>query len=200
MKQFYLNTETTGTNESRHGLVQIAGIYYDGGLEQEINLYIKPFPGDEIDPKAMEVHGLDPHAAVQPSGVEFLEPKEAYRQLVWFLGNRVNKYDKQDKMHIKGYNVAFDIRFLRRFFEKNDNSYFESYFYPSGLDIYALACYFLADKPLPNYKLTTVADHLGLNVDMNQAHGALYDIWITKAVETGILYYIGVDRGILLDL
>ena len=35
---------------------------------------------------------------------------------------------------------------------------------------------------MPNFKLTTVAPVMGVDVDLAKAHGALYDTEITKAV------------------
>ena len=101
------------------------------------------------------------------------------------LDKYVDRFNKKDKFFLVGYNNAsFDNQFLRKFFEDNGDKYFGSWFWSNSIDVMVLASAYLATRrpDMENFKLSTVAKTLGVNVDDELLHNALYDIRLTKAV------------------
>lgn len=96
-----------------------------------------------------------------------------------------SKYNKKDKFFLVGYNnAAFDNQFLRGFFLQNSDNYFGSWFWSNTIDVMVLASAYLATRrpDMENFKLSTVAKTLGVDVESESLHNALYDINLTKAV------------------
>ena len=116
----------------------------------------------------------------------FSAPKKVFNDLTDELSKHIDKYNPRDKFVLLGYNVGFDAQFLRNFWLKNQDKYFGSWFYYPPLDVMALAFdYILKNKDrskMKDFKLMTVAKELGLDVDLEQAHGAMYDINLTRDI------------------
>jgi len=72
---------------------------------------------------------------------------------------------------------------MRSWFEKCGDKYFGSFFYFPPLDIMNIAIWNLIRKrrTLPNFKLETVANHLGVTAE-GDFHDAMKDILITKNI------------------
>lgn len=60
----------------------------------------------------------------------------------------------------------------------------KAWFWSNSIDVMVLASAYLATRrpDMENFKLSTVAKTLGVNVDNESLHNALYDIRLTKAV------------------
>lgn len=177
-KLFYIDVETTGTNPQKHGLVQIAGIIeVDGEEKERINLLISPFEGDTIEAEALEVIGKDEELLWS-----YEQPREIYKQFIACMEKYVDRYDRSDKFHFIGYNSRFDDSFIRTWFRKLDDNYYGSWFYWPAIDVSNLAAVHLIDQrgSMPNFRLMTVADYLGIDVDADKAHDALYDVEVTR--------------------
>jgi len=179
----FIDVETGGLDPGNCALLQIAGIIEseDEKIEEEkFNFHIKPFDSDKVDPKALAVNNLTKE---QIDGFE--SPETVYDQLLQLWGGFVDCYDKRDKMFFIGYNShSFDMPFVREYFRKCDDKYFGSWFHYPSIDVMILAAHYLMDKRrwMPNFKLMTVADRLGIVVDKTRLHDAFYDIEITKQV------------------
>jgi len=181
MKFLFTDTETTGLDPKRNGIVQIAGIFcnYEEGkgftAQEEFNFLIKPFDGDEISDEALKIQGR-----TREQIATYASPNEVYRNLLAMLTKRANKYDKKDKLFFSGYNAKFDMDFLREFFVKNGDKYFGSWFFYPAIDVMLMAAvgrmYNRAE--LPDFKLGTVAASYGLTFD-EKLHDALVDIKLT---------------------
>lgn len=80
--------------------------------------------------------------------------------------------------------MAYDDNFFRGFFLQNGDNFFGSWFWADSIDVLVLASTFLADRraDLPNFKLATVADFLGIDTTAGKLHDASFDIFVTKAV------------------
>ncbi len=180
-KLFFYDLETTGTNPGRHGIHQISGeIVIDGKSVETFDFKVQPNPKAQIEDAALAVGGVtrEQIMAYPPMG-------QVYTQLVTLLAKYVNKYDKTDKFHLVGYNNrGFDDNFFRGFFLQNGDNYFGSWFWADSIDVLVLASTFLADRraELPNFKLATVADFLGIDTTAGKLHDASFDIYVTKAV------------------
>lgn len=176
-KLCFIDTETTGTDPKKHGLIQLAGIIVVGGSELEsFDFRPAPFESDVIDDSALAVNG------VARDGLAKLEkPSIVHDAFQTILGGHVDKFEKRDKFFFVGYNASFDMDFVRAFFVKCGNVYFGSWFFFPPIDVMNLAAVRLMDeRPMMlNFKLGTVADALGLKTE-GALHDALTDVRLTK--------------------
>ena len=178
MKKFFCDIEMTGTDYSKHGIVQIAGIIVIDGVEKErFNFSIQPFSSDVIDQEALTVNGV---AAESLFAAPRLTPHQAYHELITVLSRYVDKFNKRDKFFFIGYNARFDVDFLRAFFEKCLDKYFGSWFWFPPIDVMNMAALDLINvRPkLENFKLGTVAVVFDLKAD-GDLHDAFTDIKLT---------------------
>lgn len=191
-KLLFIDVETTGTDPERHGLTQISGCVQIGDtLHEHFDYYVRPYPADQIEDAALEVTGMDrrqflpdgdPNCLKVP-GQEFQPPQVVYNQLVDLLGRHVNKFDRTDKFQFVGYNAhSFDMPFMRKFWEKNNDRYFGSWFWYPCLDVMLVWAQLLQPvrAQLKNFKLMTIAAHAGLEVDESRLHDSQYDIELTR--------------------
>ena len=181
MKLFFYDLETTGTNPGRHGVHQISGEIVIGNKVQEVfDFHVRPNPKAIIDQAALQVAGVTEEQIMAYPPMEHV-----YKQLIELLSHYVDRYDRNDKYFLAGYNnTSFDNNFLRGFFKQNGDDYFGSWFWSNSIDVMVLATqYLLRERPkMLNFKLSTVAEHMGIFVDKNDLHSADYDIALTKAI------------------
>lgn len=179
-KIIFIDTETTGLEIAKHAIVQIGAIIeIDGEIKEKINLDIAPFPGAVYTEAALKVTGksVDELTAYPASTLQ-------YREFKSFLAKYVDKFDKTDKFHFVGYNAVFDDSFLRKFFKRNGDSYYGSYFWWPPIDVAQMAQLTFMDTraTFKSFKLQDVAAKMGLDVKAGQLHDALFDIELTRDV------------------
>ena len=190
-KLCFIDVETTGTDAKRNGILQIAGeiILLEGlttGTDKKhnyevvdsFNFNVKPFATDVIEDKALEVNKI-----TREQIHTFENPSASYQGIMNIFCKSVDKYNKKDKYFFVGYNARFDYDFMRAWFEKNGDKYFGSFFYFPPLDVMNAAMWNMIRerKTLPNFKLETVANNLGITLEGN-FHDAMKDIQITKEI------------------
>lgn len=181
MKLFFFDLETTGTYPGKNGIHQISGeIVIDGEVVEQFDFHVQPNPKAVIEQAALDV------ANVTKEQIMAYPPmQDVYQELTAMLAKYVDKYDKTDKFFLVGYNnAAFDNQFLRGFFLQNGDKYFGSWFWANSIDVMILATVFLADQraEMANFKLSTVAKQLNIEVDEESLHGADYDIYLTRKI------------------
>jgi len=101
------------------------------------------------------------------------------------LSKYVDKFNKKDKFHLVGYNNAsFDNAFFRAFFVQNNDVYFGSWFWSDSIDIMVLASFKLRNvrHELVDFKQSSVAKYLGIEIDDTKLHDAEYDIQICMKI------------------
>jgi DNA polymerase-3 subunit epsilon len=116
--------------------------------------------------------------------------REVYDRLVGMLSNYVDKYNRQDKFFLAGYNNAsFDNYFLKAFFVQNGDNYFYSWFWINSIDIMVLATqHLMAERhQMADFKQETVAKALGIEIERDKLHDAAYDIRLTREIYTRII-------------
>lgn len=184
MYRIFIDTETTGLDAKRCGIIQIAGIIYKGDIENLIemdrfDIYCQPITGDYVDTKALEANNI-----TLKQIETFMKASEAKSRLLAILGKYVDKYNPKDKMLLYGYNISFDADFLRSWFEKMGDKYFGSWFWWPPIDVMGKAADHIDEKrpELENFKLSTVAKYLGVEVTDEALHNAMYDIELTVKV------------------
>lgn len=179
IKRCFLDTETTGLNPKENGILEIGFIIEVGDHIEEFTIECSPFKNDIIVDKALEVNRISKENLFKRK-----PPKEAYNEFVGILSQHIDRYNKRDKFFFFAYNAPFDYNFLREFFIKNNDNYFGSYFFYPAIDVAVLAAMHLQDERhrMSSFKLTAVAPVLGIDINIEEAHGALYDAKTMRSI------------------
>lgn len=179
-KTFWFDVETTGLDTDLNEIIQLAGIIeIDNKIVEEFDLLMKPTDFANISSKALEVQ-----KRTLSDIKTYKDPSITHKKLVEIFDKYINKFDREDKMAIGGYNVDFDIGFLFSFFKRNGHNFLGSYidftrkYDPLGV------MYFLKSSGKydgQNCKLETVANEFGIDLGKD-AHDALADVIATKEI------------------
>ena len=182
MKTIYLDTETTGLKPYKHDIHQLAClIQIDKEVVEEHDLRIRPRRPENIEPRALQIAGV-----TKEQIMAYPESKEVYKTFLTILGRHIDKYDTSDKFTIIGYNVRFDVDFIRSWFQAMDDPYFGSWFHSAVGDVMALAAFARQQgfvKPADS-KLGTLCRSYDIELD---AHDALNDIRATRSLAHKLL-------------
>jgi DNA polymerase-3 subunit epsilon len=176
-KVCYFDLETGGLDPQKHGVVQIAMLVeVRGQVVGEKMWYVNPYSGDRIEPDALAVNKLSLEQVRS-----FPKAQAVLGQVKEFLAQYVDRYNTFDKFTPAGYNVQFDLNFLKQFFLKGGDSFFGAWFNYRMVDpmqfLYWLRL--AGEIDLPNYKLETVCAHFDIPLG-EAAHDALADIKATR--------------------
>jgi len=180
MKMLFIDCETLGTNENEHPIVEVSFAYMDvKGIEKK-KILMKPNK-DSFEERALEIMGLSIEDLYNRTNTS---NEEAFSEFISYLDSKVSKFDKKDKITVFAYNENFDNRFLRTWFLENGNNFFGSYFWNPWIDVMSLAANKLLLKraQLPNFKLSTVCEFMGIEVKKENLHGALYDVQLCMSL------------------
>lgn len=181
MKLLFYDLETTGTKFWRNGIHQLSGmVVINGEVKETFDYKVQPNPKAEIEQEALDIAGV-----TQEQIMAYPTMWGVWKAFTDMLGKYVNKFDKQDKFFLCGYNNAqFDNQMLRAWFVQNSDNYFGSWFWSSSIDVMVLATqYLLPIRPaMENFKLCTVAKELGVIIEEEKLHDALYDIYLTYEI------------------
>jgi DNA polymerase-3 subunit epsilon len=182
LNKIYIDLETTGLDPVKNGIIQIAGVIdtpSNGTIEFEY--CVRPFLKDEITDEALQVTGK-----TREEILGYEEPYSVYKKFISKLLTHIDRYNSKQKFIFIGYNSRFDADFLRAWLIKNSDQYFGSYFFWPPVDVMNLAAHSLSFEraTLPDFKLGTVARHLGIEVPHGEAlHDAMTDINLTIQIE-----------------
>lgn len=183
IKLFVYDMETYGISHKSSGPHEISGmIVIDGEIVEKFHWNMAPFAGATVDVESLKISGKTPDDIK-----DYPLPKKVFPELLCLLDKYVNRYNPKDKFHTLGYNnSSFDDNHLRAFFSREENNFFGSYFYSVGIDVMHLAAQKLAGNRhmLPNMRLGTVADFLGLKIHAGSLHDSAYDVQLTWDVYT----------------
>lgn len=181
MVKIFFDAETTGTNYKLHSMIQLAGlIEVDGEVVDSFNYDIRPHPKAIIEEAAMIVNGKTKEEIMQ-----YPDMKTVHKAFTRKLAKYIDKYDNKNKAYLIGFNNrAFDDFFLRYFFELCGDRFIGSWFWVDTLDVLCLAGEYLIDRrtEMPSFKLKRVAMTLGIGVDKEELHDALYDVKLTRQI------------------
>lgn len=181
MKLLFFDLETTGTKYWRNGIHQISGeIVIDGELKEKFNFNVSPNPQCEVEDEALKVCNV-----TREQIFSYPQMQDVYIQFTGMLSKYVDKYDKNDKFFLVGYNNAsFDNSFLKAFFVQNGDNFFYSWFWVNSIDVMVLATQHLMSKrhQMRDFKQETVARTLGIELESEKLHDASYDIWLTRQI------------------
>jgi ribonuclease T len=169
-----VDVETGGFNESTDALLQIAAVIID--IDQQGQLYcsetvschVTPFEGANLDPKSMEVNGIDIDHPFRMA----VEEKQALPKIFKPVRNAIKRHSCK-KAILVGHNAHFDLKFIyaaaaRAGIKRNP-------FHPfSTFDTVTLAGLVYGQTVLARSVKSA-----GMEWDSSEAHSAVYDAEMT---------------------
>lgn len=183
-KLIFIDVETTGLDDKKNDIIKLAYIVeINGEVVDTGDFKCQPFDYDNLATAALKINEVTVEDLRK-----YPEPKATHTALLKVLGAHVDKYNKTDKFIPVGYNVKFDIGFLRAWFKKCNCKFFGSYFDAHPLDVLTMA-HILRYKGiinLENYKLVTVAKHFGIEHD---SHDPRSDVKATREIFHKVMGY-----------
>ena len=169
-----VDVETGGFNETTDALLQIAAVLIDiderGQLYccETVSCHVTPFEGANLDPKSMEVNGIDVDHPFRFA----VEEKQALPKIFKPVREAI-KDQACSKAILVGHNAHFDLKFINAAASRSGIK--RNPFHPfSTFDTVTLAG--LA------YGQTVLARSIqsaGMEWDSNEAHSAVYDAEMT---------------------
>lgn len=177
-KILWIDTETTGLDPTLHDPWQIAGFLEVGGVEvAEWSSKMSPVNSDHVDEQALKITGIardDLLALPCP-----VRTKTSFE--IW-LTPWCQKFNRDDKIVLAGYNARFDYDMLRAWWEKTGDKYFGSYFFWPVLDVSSLCALWLSrGHRTPSGKATLGAFCEAFGIAL-KAHDAMHDIRATRTL------------------
>jgi len=179
IKQCFIDLETTGLSPKQHGILEIGGLIEYLDVSETFNLQAQPFPGDDIDVRALEVNNL-----TLKDIKKFPPPRDTYEKLIITLSAHIDRYNRKDKLFFIAYNANFDSQFLREFFKKMDDEYYGSWFWHPPIDVMTMSAirFMNVRHTMKDFHLSTVAAKAGVEVDPDKTHTAMYDVMLMRAL------------------
>ncbi len=179
-----VDVETGGFDWTRDALLEIAAVLIDCDDEGMLRpgdvhrYHVKPFEGANIDPKSLEINGIDPDHPLRPA----LPEKEALQRIFRPVRQAIREY-QCSRAILVGHNSFFDLHFLNAAAERSDIK--RNPFHPfSSFDTVTLGGALLGQTVLA--RAMRAAD---LPFDTALAHSAAYD-----AESTAKLFCLLVNR------
>lgn len=179
-----IDVETGGFNAKKDALLEVAAVTLkldDNGIlniDEQISRHLLPFEGSNMDPKSMEVNGIDPYHPFRMAVPEKDGLAEIFRLIRGSLKNNGCK-----RAIMVGHNTAMDLGFINAAADRcklNRNP-----FHPfSTFDTVSLA-----GLAYGQTVLSRAVQAAGIEWDNEHAHSAAYD-----AVKTAELFCNIVNR------
>ena len=182
-KEIFIDTETTGFNPIKNGIIEIGGIIRYGKVYEEFNFNCCIFAEDEITASALEVNGY-----TEKDIITFPDPLDTYNSFIKLLDKHIDKYNSSDKAYFIGFGAEHDSKFIRAWFDKvTSKPFFGSYFWNPPIDVLTLAAQYVKNKQdrtkLTNFKLKSVSDYFEIKLEANEKlHSALTDAKLTMKI------------------
>ncbi|MBF0220242.1 MAG: ribonuclease T [Gammaproteobacteria bacterium] len=169
-----VDIESDGFDAKKDALLEIAAVLLrmdlDGNLHREetIACHLQPFPGANLDPKALKFIGVDPYNPFRMAKAE----KDALDHICKPIAAAV-KAEKCTRAILVGHNAFFDLGFMNAAMERN--KYKKNPFHKfSSFDTASLA-----GVAYGQTVLARAAAAAGLAWDNSRAHSAIYDAEMT---------------------
>lgn len=165
-----VDVETGGFNEQTDALLQIAAVIID--MREDGSLYCKethtchvaPFPGANLDPKSMEVNGIDPDHPLRMA----MDEKQALPYIFKPIRSELKEHNCKRAILV-GHNANFDLKFINIASERCGIK--RNPFHPfSTFDTVTLA-----GLAYGQTVLSRSVQAAGLEWDNREAHSAIYD-------------------------
>lgn len=169
-----VDVETGGFNENTDALLQIAAVILnmdeDGKLccDETHTCHVKPFEGANLEPKSMEINGIDPDHPLRMA----IDEKQALPKIFKPIRQALKHYNCKRAILV-GHNASFDLKFINAAAERSGIK--RNPFHPfSTFDTVSLA-----GLAYGQTVLSRSVQCAGLEWDNREAHSAIYDAEIT---------------------
>lgn len=180
-KMLFLDVETTGLYENIYHIWELGAILdIDGQQKDKFHMKARPPKDAPINTEALQKCSKTVEEICNYPNTQ-IDLKEMFEE---WLGQWVDKFDKEDKMFFVAYNSPFDYGFCRQLWKNHDDKFFGSFFWFPDIDVMRVAAWALIkQRPLlPNFQLHTVAKAMGFKVDKEHYHGAMFDTRIARRI------------------
>jgi len=185
-----VDVETGGFDAEHDALLEIAAIPLhidDAGFlsaRPVVSTHVEPFPGANLDPRSLEITGIDPDNPLRGA----LPERQALEQIFQVVREAVREAGCQRAILV-GHNAAFDLGFLNQAVRRCGHK--RNPFHPfSCFDTVSLGGLAYGQTVLSKAVLAA-----GLTFDSREAHSAVYD-----AERTAELFCCIVNRWRQLEL
>ena len=177
----YIDTETTGLDTATCSIWQLSGYISDTatGTSDSFDYKMRPYRNEIISKEAAAKTG-----ATQEELDGYPSQSEVFSNFTALLSKYVDLEDWNQRVIPVGYNISFDLDFLRSWFAFNNSAtLFSRNIYFPGIDVMYLAAYCLLGErsKMRNFQLSTVYERL-LNKPLSNAHNAMADIDATREI------------------
>ena len=179
-----VDVETGGFDPKKDALLELAAVILrmsaSGRLEpaETLSCHVQPFPGANLNPKALAFNGIDPDHPFRDA----LGEREAL-QTIFGPVRRAVKESACNRAILVGHNAAFDLGFLNAAVERSQIK--RNPFHPfSTFDTVSLA-----GLAFGHTVLAKSAQLAGMDWDDKEAHSAIYD-----AEKTAELFCLVINR------
>jgi ribonuclease T len=169
-----VDVETGGFNELTDALLQIAAVLIDidehGKLycSETVSCHVNPFPGANLEPKSMEVNGIDVDHPFRLAIDEKLALPKIFKPV-----REAIKQHGCKKAILVGHNAHFDLKFINAAAARSGIR--RNPFHPfSTFDTVSLA-----GLAYGQTVLARSVSSAGMEWDTNEAHSAIYDAEMT---------------------
>ncbi|WP_329742980.1 ribonuclease T [Dyella sp. A6] len=177
-----VDVETGGFDDERDALLEIAAITIhmddEGWLHPDpvVSTHVEPFPGANLDPRALEVTGIDPDNPLRGAQHERTALEHIFQPVRQAMRERGCQ-----RAILVGHNAAFDLGFLNAAVRRTGNK--RNPFHP-------FSCFDTATLGGLAYGQTVLSKAVlaaGQTFDAQQAHSAVYDAEQTARLFCGIV-------------
>lgn len=172
-----VDIETGGFDSEKDALLEIAAVIVrmdDHGLlhpDPVVSTHVVPFPGANIDPRSLEITGIDPTHPFRGA----IEEREALDVIFKPIRKALKEYECQRAILV-GHNAAFDIAFLNAAIRRTGHKKSPFHLF-SCFDTATLAGLAYGQTVLNKAVLAA-----GFEWDASEAHSAVYDAERTALV------------------
>lgn len=172
-----VDVETGGFDCGKHALLQVAAVFLRRGdddrlqRDRTLSLHVRPFEGSLLDPKSLEVNGIDPFHPLRIAHPE----DQALGKLFSEVRKEV-KLNQCKRAILVGHNAHFDLGFVHAAAERCGIR--RNPFHPfSNLDTVSLAALAYGQTVLAR-----ASEAAGFTWDSEAAHSAAYDAEMTAEI------------------
>lgn len=177
-----VDVETGGFDAERDALLEIAAVTLsmdgEGYLHPQpaVSAHVEPFPGANLDPRALEITGIDPDNPLRGALSERMALEHVFNEVRLAM-----RHHHCQRAVLVGHNAAFDLGFVNAAVRRTGHK--RNPFHP-------FSCFDTATLSGLAYGQTVLSKAVlaaGQHFDSREAHSAIYDAERTAELFCGII-------------